>query len=590
MKAEAKGLKFLSMEGKVKIPFFQRTYVWSEENWEQLISELLRSESNSNFLGAIILKQIPTNSGEAKQLEVIDGQQRLTTLSILLKALYDTLPDDIKRNCEGDVLSIIRYHRDYSSDVNELRIEHSQVDQQAYNKVFNDSLDIDNINSNSHLILQCYKYFLNRFKEITDEDKKKILNKLLNPDNKMLVVIDLNENDDEQIIFDTLNSAGVRLTAAEIIKNAIFKRAIELSNKEKAIELYNMTWKESFLKDEETVSYWETERTTGRLKRNNIEILLHCIGVIEDFFDPDKHSLSDLSKLYKQRFYQIKSFDEIKTFVEEIVNYANIYKNKIISFDKSYLLSFDNSITRLLHILEELEISTFHPFILSIFKKYQDENQVIEILFKLEKFVVLNMIAKIESTRQYNKLCKQFIKDINLLDKKIEEILSNEKNIENGLKNLSNRNATLLLFWIELYRRSKDQNYDEKELKYDFTLEHIMPIKWEEHWNFIDVPHPEDELPYEEKKKERNEKIHWIGNMTLLKSKLNTSVSNNKFEIKINGDGRKKGIKHYASLSITKDDIVIPYENGNLKFWNEENISERTNILFKEIKKMYCLN
>lgn len=590
MKAEAKGLKFLSMEGKVKIPFFQRTYVWSEENWEQLISELLRSENSSNFLGAIILKQIPTSSGEAKQLEVIDGQQRLTTLSILLKALYDTLPDDIKRNCEGDVLSIIRYRRDYSSDVNELRIEHSQVDQQAYNKVFNDSLDIDNINSNSHLILQCYKYFLNRFKEITDEDKKKLLNKLLNPDNKMLVVIDLNENDDEQIIFDTLNSAGVRLTAAEIIKNAIFKRAIELSNKEKAIELYNKTWKESFLKDEETVSYWETERTTGRLKRNNIEILLHCIGVIEDFFDPDKNSLSDLSKLYKQRLQQIKSFDEIKTFVEEIVNYANIYYDKIISFDKSYLLSFDNSITRLLHILEELEISTFHPFILSIFKKYQDENQVIEILFKLEKFVVLNMITKFESTKNYNKLCKQFIKDINLLDKKIEEILSNEKNIENGLKNLSNRNATLLLFWIELYRRSKDQNYDEKELKYDFTLEHIMPIKWEEHWNFNIVPHPDDELTYEEKKKERNEKIHWIGNMTLLKSRLNTSVSNNKFEIKINGDGRKKGIKHYASLSITKDDIVIPYENGNLKFWNENNIIKRTNNLFEEIKKMYYLN
>lgn len=590
MKAEAKGLKFLSMEGKVKIPFFQRTYVWSEENWEQLISELLRSENSSNFLGAIILKQIPTSSGEAKQLEVIDGQQRLTTLSILLKALYDTLPDDIKRNCEGDVLSIIRYRRDYSSDVNELRIEHSQVDQQAYNKVFNDSLDIDNINSNSHLILQCYKYFLNRFKEITDEDKKKLLNKLLNPDNKMLVVIDLNENDDEQIIFDTLNSAGVRLTAAEIIKNAIFKRAIELSNKEKAIELYNKTWKESFLKDEETVSYWETERTTGRLKRNNIEILLHCIGVIEDFFDPDKNSLSDLSKLYKQRLQQIKSFDEIKTFVEEIVNYANIYYDKIISFDKSYLLSFDNSITRLLHILEELEISTFHPFILSIFKKYQDENQVIEILFKLEKFVVLNMITKFESTKNYNKLCKQFIKDINLLDKKIEEILSNEKNIENGLKNLSNRNATLLLFWIELYRRSKDQNYDEKELKYDFTLEHIMPIKWEEHWNFNIVPHPDDELTYEEKKKERNEKIHWIGNMTLLKSRLNTSVSNNKFEIKVNGDGRKKGIKHYASLSITKDDIVIPYENGNLKFWNENNIIKRTNNLFEEIKKMYYLN
>lgn len=97
MKADAKGFKFLSMEGKVKIPFFQRTYVWSEENWEELITELLNDNTNNNFLGAITLKQLPTVSGEPKQLEVIDGQQRLTTLSILLKALFDSLPEEDKK-------------------------------------------------------------------------------------------------------------------------------------------------------------------------------------------------------------------------------------------------------------------------------------------------------------------------------------------------------------------------------------------------------------------------------------------------------------------------------------------------------------
>ncbi|MCS7232207.1 MAG: DUF262 domain-containing protein [Elusimicrobiota bacterium] len=111
MKAQEKSFKFLSMEGKVKIPFFQRTYVWTEENWEELLNELLNEFRETNFLGAIILKQIPTASGEPKQLEVIDGQQRLTTLSILLKALFDTLPDENKRYCEGEVMAILKYKK-----------------------------------------------------------------------------------------------------------------------------------------------------------------------------------------------------------------------------------------------------------------------------------------------------------------------------------------------------------------------------------------------------------------------------------------------------------------------------------------------
>lgn len=59
MKAEEKALGFLTMEGKVRIPFFQRTYVWDEDNWEDLIEEFLNEEKTTNFLGAIILKQLP---------------------------------------------------------------------------------------------------------------------------------------------------------------------------------------------------------------------------------------------------------------------------------------------------------------------------------------------------------------------------------------------------------------------------------------------------------------------------------------------------------------------------------------------------
>lgn len=401
----------------------------------------------------------------------------------------------------------------------------------------------------------------------------------------MLVVIDLEQSDDEQAIFDALNTAGVRLTIAEIVKNSIFKKAIELKDKDYAIDLYEKTWKKTFLGDVEALKYWETERSTGRLKRDNIEILLHCFGIIKGFYDPDKNTLIELTNLYKREINKIDTIYKLETFIYEIIKYAEIYKEKILTFDKSDMFSFDDSIKRLLHILEELEISTFYPFILyALGDNQNNDDRIKDILYKLEKFVVKNMLLKVESPKNYNKLCKQFISDIKTLDNKLAEI--EKKDIEQGLYNLSNREATLILFWIELFRRSRDNKYDERELKYDYELEHIMPIKWQEYWNFDKVPHPDKKLSPEEQKNDRDEKIRWLGNMTLLKSKLNKSIQNADFQTKILGKDKKKGIKHYADLLITRNDIVELFESGD-RVWNEEKIKNRTLKLKSEIIQIW---
>lgn len=115
---------------------------------------------------------------------------------------------------------------------------------------------------------------------------------------------------------------------------------------------YTKTWESTFLQDEETTRYWETELTTGRLKRQNIDILLHSIAVIEGFYDPDKHNLTQLSRLYKDEINKLKSKDQLKDFINNIIIYAKTYHNNIKFFDKSDLLSFDNYKTRLLHILD----------------------------------------------------------------------------------------------------------------------------------------------------------------------------------------------------------------------------------------------
>lgn len=97
MDAKARSLKFLENSAFITVPFFQRRYVWDMDNWRDLLEDL-SDMKRSHFLGSLILKQLRKNAGDPDNILVIDGQQRLTTLSLLLKALYDTLPAENRKS------------------------------------------------------------------------------------------------------------------------------------------------------------------------------------------------------------------------------------------------------------------------------------------------------------------------------------------------------------------------------------------------------------------------------------------------------------------------------------------------------------
>jgi len=597
MKAEAMSLTFLGNEGLVRIPFFQRGYVWDITNWEDILTDLLDFEK-SHFLGSLILKQQEKQTGKPKEVLVIDGQQRLTTLSVLLRATYNSFDEETQKNCESSLRNYLFFKKNQTDKNYFVKIEHSKIDKKHFQSIINNDISHDEYNgivvenpatrtqSKHNKVLQCFKYFSEKLKDIEVNCRLELFNRLLDQENKILVIIDLSEKEDEQAIFDTINSAGVRLSSADIIKNALFQKALDLFENAEEVEiLYKEKWENVFSIDEDAINFWDTPRATGRLMRDNIEILLHSISVIKGFFDPDKHTLSDLSNLYKTYISKI-SKDDLKKFVEEISKYATLFREKILVFNSSTLFNYTDNYARLFHILSVCEISTFHPYILSLFFKYDNnEAKLLEELHKVETLVVRRMITKSE-TKSYNKICKEFIKDNSAIDTKLTE----QKDIEvkNGLTSIVNKNATLLLFWVELYRRANDSKQSVKELKYNYSLEHLMPQKWEEYWNkvaIVDVDGnviPDKEIA----KRERYSKIFQIGNMTLLNSSLNTSLRNYEFDRKIKGEGRKKGIKDYADLGITRFDILTPYENGD-KIWNEKKIIDRTESLATDIIKIW---
>ena len=590
MKAETRPLTFLATEGAVKIPFFQRAYVWNEKNWEDLIADLLKT-GKSHFLGSLILKQVEIQTGNSKQVLVIDGQQRLTTLTILLRALFNSFDSELQIKCKADGKFdvCLFYKRDMFESEVRVKIEHSKVDKKHYQSVIRNEIDPETIEFKSceSNILKCFKFYTERLKDVSIEDRKRLFSDLLNPNNNILVVIDLTKEDDEQSIFDTINSAGMRLSSADIIKNVLFQKAFDLYSENSVESLYKENWESVFSTDEQSIEFWATERTLGRLKRDNIEILLHCIAVIEGFFDPERHTLADIANIYKEYINALDS-NGLKKFIVSVSEYAKLYREKMYNFENSDLFEYVDFEKRLFHVLSVCDVSTFHPYILYVYRTFATDRDELKMrLEKLESLIVRRFVCNSEA-KNYNKLCKEFIGDHLKLNAVLAE--TSDDVFKSSLQRVGNKQAALVLFWVELYRRHINKKYDKEELKYTYTLEHIMPQKWEEYWSRVPVTDERGNkvVNVDDAKVHRYKAIYNIGNMTLLKSSLNTAIRNYDFKRKIEGEGRKRGIKHYADLGITKLDIVAKFDAGN-RIWDEQKIFERYNEIANDATVIWHL-
>lgn len=604
MEAHGQPLRFLCDEQILEIPFFQRAYVWNDDNWKDLLEDLLKT-SGSHFLGSIILKRAKSITGTADKAIIIDGQQRLTTLSILIKALYDSI-DNKRAKLINDATEALFYTLKSSDSDYLLTINHSHNDRKQFEEVMGSVVDgeikspilskLDEIKEDDPrlLIKRCYKFFYTQLMSISNEERINLWDNLFDKNNKILVVIDLDDNDQEQKIFDTINSSGVRLTSTDIIKNALYQKLIELTkDSDKIAEYYKKTWAETFEKDDSVVAYWNKEKSMGRLWRQNSELLLQTVAIIKGIFDVDKkHTIQQLADLYKT---EIEDYTEqqLYDFIEEITKYANIYKEHIPDFNGKENFEYNNTEIeaveqRVLHILDKNDISTFNPYIIYIFNTYEGQDKVIiEKLREIEKYVMTYLITK-KPTKNFNKDCTTFIND-----KTGNEIKNRLKDFTNAelkagiVSKVSNKLGAEILFWIELKRRLAPK-YDTKTLQFNYQLEHIMPQKWETNWSNVDYVDEQGNIlqKNDDNKSRRYEKVYSLGNMTLLNGRLNAAISNNAFKLKMKGDEKKSGVIKYSSLSVTKDDLVANIYDQD-KEWNEKTIIERENYLGNEVVELW---
>lgn len=608
MEAKERSFTFIANDDYYDIPFFQRAYVWDEENWEELLDNFF-DNSESHFLGSIILKQVQTKAGDRSRYLVIDGQQRLTTLSILVRACYDRMlahkseyEESVLKNLKTTLEKMLFLSPDAFSTEMDVKIVHSHLDAPSYYSVIRGELANKDYSKRKNeksegQIIDCYKYFRRELDSKEEEDIRDLWRLLTTDRNPFIVNINLGPEEDEQKIFDTVNSSGVRLSSSDTIKNALYQKLIELLRNDnqkdaeiKAAKMYESTWAKAFELDEDCKEYWSTLRRAGRLSIDNCEMFLYSFAIINGFFIPSEHNRSQLPQKYKDHIRTMK-LEELTTFINEIYSYSEVYKKYFNSFEKGTLFSFDDFVMRLLHICNYLDVSTFYPYILrelysNKVQKTVDNNDLRSHLIDLERYIVLNAICG-GTTKQYNNECVQLVKALRVpADLQENNDAINQFTFNDGLRNMKNNKLpTVLLFWVELYNRANEYA-DIKSLEYTYTLEHIMPQKWQENWSIKSLPVYDTSLAEVEDERDakeiRSKAVYYIGNMTLLNSKLNTALSNSTYDKKVHGDGKKnkRCMSELADLYLTREVIKE-------KSWDERNIYNRTDEIQNVIQKIW---
>lgn len=550
----------------LEIPFFQRAYVWGQPQWERLLEDMKDiTESNKPyFLGSVILKQQETITGAriGDKRTVIDGQQRLTTLNIFFKVLC------LKTNENST------FDRSFKLRDNSNALLHNHNDIKAFNEILA-LTELKDLEGESN-ITQAYNYFKDN---LVPDDLN--LDSILS--NVLFVGIDLSQEEDEQQIFDTINSLGVKLTTAELLKNYFFNRD--------DIEKYNKYWKEVFEKDEETKNYWDREIIAGRLRRTFIDLFFFAylqIKIQETDFKvkaEDKDAYAKVEHLFESYKNFIKSYlnNNKEAILSEIKEYALLFKKNFNYEILGEELTQDFGIDRINTIIFGLDTTTLIPYTLYILRNISDETTKNELFGIIETYIMRRMITH-SNTKNYNQLFtdklinnrvlskQEFLDYIEKRDDKVN-FLPTDEELEKGFNTsiLINKQSAGILYLIESkIRNEKDSTALLGINKY--SLEHLMPKKWRNNW---------DKLSSKESEINRDRKLLTLGNLTIITQSLNSSIRDSKWEDKLKGKNKKGGLIEYSGGLKTISQFLEYPE------WDEKTIEERALFLYEKAKQIW---
>lgn len=549
---------------RLEIPFFQRSYVWGETEWERFLEDIEAACMNREpyFMGSLILKQKATTTdikvGNVRI--VVDGQQRLTTLSILMKVL--SLKSGETR----------KFERQFILVDDKPAMLHNHNDEAAYNRIMMLTELYKPLETETDGITKAYDYFRTNA-DTSRLDFDSICNLIY------FVGIDLNYDEDEQQIFDTINSLGVRLTIAELLKNYFFGR--------NDIESYKKDWLEIFEKDEDTRAYWDQLVTTGRYTRTYIDLFFYSFLMIKiqdnryEVSTEHKIQYSKVDRLFESYKSFIKKYghDDKAAILKEIREYALKFQKVISAEPLQDELPAEAGISRLNAVMFALDTATLIPYVLYLEMNVPDPNVRNDMYGFLESYIMRRLVTR-QTTKNYNHLFSERLILNRVLTREdlAQAILDNDASVNRMPTDaevveafhtsiLTNRYASGVLYLIESRIRNRAKHSTQLLGISKYSLEHMMPKKWRNYW-------PLDGSPADAEARDRT--LQTLGNLTIITQALNASVRDADWKTKKEGKGDKGGLRKYADGIETLSDFLDREE------WNEQAISERAEYLAKK--------
>ncbi len=582
---------------RLVVPLFQRPYVWNEDNqWAPLWRDITRvaerrlvpqgGPQQPHFLGAVVLQQLQNPLGSLQTRTVIDGQQRLTTLQVMLDAVHAEFvavgAAQSALRVEGLVVNSEAF---CEKPEDRFKVWPTNRDRPGFNEVMSAQLPVDysSLDDPRARLVQAHRFFaesarswlaLNgddevlRRAEALDHTVRELL---------QLVVIELTAEENAQEIFETLNARGAQLTAADLIKNFVFQRLMEQGVDVEAA--YEAHWKEF------ETGFWETEVSFGRLTYSRSSIFLNHLLI-------SRTGEEIVAREVFTRFKSYADFDfdgQMTELLEQVDRASSVYRRFIEGatannpIDRLQLFAYRSS---------TLESEVFKPVVLWLLDPEQDavpDDQLTKAIETLESWLVRRMLVR-ATTKSYAQVAAELVTHLakgnrasagdelsNFLAEQdvVSRYWPDDDEIRNELaelqvyKRLRRGRLRMVLEALEDHARGWQADREgmggERVPRNKFHIEHVMPRSWEAHWplGFTTTD-------------ERDRIVHTLGNLTLLTAPLNSSVSNSAWHEK------KSAV---ALHDVLKTNVALVAEAGDV--WDEDRIRVRTAAMAETILRIW---
>ena len=554
--------KLLNTSRQFIVPIFQRNYSWQKSQYEQLWFDILRAskfkEKQNHFIGSIVYIDMGTPAGRPQQLLLIDGQQRLTTISILLCAIKDYVQ---KFNLETKLINLAKIKNQFLYNSDEIDEDRYKLllnvqDKETYIKLIDNT--IFTVNKPATNIIKCYEFFYERIEDFIKQYGQ--IDEIYAGIFKLsLVSISLDkDSDNPQMIFESMNSTGKDLSQTDLLRNYLL---MDLTP-EKQTRLYKTYWK-------------PMEELFGEdIYKNDVNKFDYFI---RDFLTlkSDTGYICKINNVYEnfKRYYLDNNCEKFAV-LKDLFTYAKYYACIDL------LQENDDELKLYWQEFKKLDSHVVYPFLLKLYDDYSRQILIKEDFKKILQVVISYLWRRAICEIPTNSLSKTFATLYQAVDKddyvnsviKAFVFKSSYKRFPSDYEVREKlQTKDIYHFRLRKYLLEALENYYHKEPidlnTANYTIEHIMPQNIEHNllWQ---------QMLGEDWQEVHSLYLHTLGNLTI--TGYNAEMSNKSFGEKVNGESGFKHSHLKLNESIVQCDV-----------WNKKAIQRRTNILTDIILKIW---